>query len=381
MLTNSYTQKPGQAIEYLDNELNDVALGQLLEKTYEQHRLFNGTFEHTYAVEKDVAVLRRTIERSFSQTLSTLTAQQASIFGALGGMTFLPTPPGSFMKLHSLVSTVSMNIPEVSHVMLMYRDLLVWSDLDQDNTRVLYTWWCDFFARKTKVAAEPKYWYGIHDPTRPDAPINTPTVYIKETTCDSASASDALGSADSKPSASSSSAAPSDAATGTEPTFAPHGFVVLQGFGAAMLCLIKPEAIEDRSFYRSLYDLVAPTLKESSLIMGKSLENSENEEFMYIYFNSMNLALKSTVKSRGTELSRETMSTLLDMHEYFVRSGTGIGEIIVKTASDSWIIGKKAESRLLFVLIDQRNKTILDIADDIQALCSRAFKGVFIDTN
>lgn len=365
----------------MDNELNDVALGKLLESTYEHHRLFNGTFEHTLISEnKNVEALRIAVRRSFSQTLLTLSTQQASVFGALGGMTFLPTPPGSFMKLHSLVSTVSMNIPEVSHVLLMHRDLLVWSDLDQDNTRILYSWWTEFLSRKSKVPMEPKFWYGIHDPSKSDSPINTPTVYLKDLFPTFKSAGEAY-----EPSGATSSQPPSSAAAGattaTDATFTPRGFVVLQGYGAACLFLIKPEAIEDRSFYRSLFDLVAPTLRESSLIMAKALETQENDEFMYIYFNTMNLALKSTVKNRGADISRETMSTLLDMHEYFQRSGTALGEILVKTASDSWIIGKKAESRLLFVLIDQRNKTILDIADDIQALCTRAFKGVFVDAS
>lgn len=359
----------------MDNELNDVALGKLLESTYEHHRLFNGTFEHTLNTEdKKVEVLRAIVRRSFSQTLTTLTAQQASVFGALGGMTFLPTPPGSFMKLHSLVSTVTMNIPEVSHVLLMYRDLLVWSDLDQDNTRILYTWWSEFLARKSKVPLEPKFWYGIHDPSKADSPINTPTVYLKDLFPSADPSGDGMNTFAPSP----STATTSDDST-AEPNFASRGFVVLQGYGAACLFLVKPEAIEDRSFYRSLFDLVSPTLKESSMIMAKSLETQENEEFMYIYFNAMNLALKSTIKSRSLEIPRDTMSTLLDMHEYFQRSGTALGEIIVKTASDSWIIGKKAESRLLFVLIDQRHKTILDIADDVQALCSRAFKGVFAD--
>lgn len=361
--------------------MNDVALSKLLEATYEHHRLFNGTFEHTLASSNnDVEALRFTINRSFSQTLVTLTSQKASIFGALGGMNFLPTPPNSFMKLHSLVRTVSMNIPEVSHVLLLYRDLLVWSDLDQDNTRILYSWWCEFLSLKSKIPFDPKFWYGIHDPTKSDSPINTPSVFIKDLSEQPASTGDA-SNLDSTASNSGASNASSSATSTAEPKFTQHGFVVLQGYGVACLFLIKPEAIEDRAFYRNLYDLVAPTLQESSQIMTKAIQSQENEEFMYIYFNSMNLALKSTVKTSSTEIPRDTMSTLLDMHEYFQRSGTALGEILVKTAGGSWIIGKKAESRLLFVLIDNRNKTILDIADDVQALCARAFKGVFIDTN
>jgi hypothetical protein len=322
--------------------LNDVALGKLLAKTYEQHRLFNGTFEHSMSVNNDVVVLRSILDKSFSKILASLTPQGASIFGALSGMTFLPCPPGAFMKLHSLVNTVSMNLSVVSHVVLMFKDMLVWSDLEQDQTRILYQVWCEFFVRK--LTTEPKFSFGVHDPNKNDSPINTPTVFI-----------------------------------GNEPNMEQKGLVVLQGFGVSCLLLIEPSAIFDRAFYKQLFDLVSPVLKESAAIMAKTLESTENDEFLYLYFNSMNLALKSTIKQRGIELPKETMSTLLDMHETFERAGTYQGDVIVKTAAENWIIGKRSESRLLFVLIDQRNKTILDIADDVQAVCAKAFKGVFTE--
>jgi hypothetical protein len=373
--------------------LNDVSLGRLLEKTYDQHRLFNGTFEYTMTVKSDVVVLRKVIVHSFTKILHNLTMQQAGIFGALGGMTFLPCAPGAFMKLHSLVSTVSMNVPEVTQVMLMYRDMLVWSDLDQENTRILYQVWCEYFARKVKVAAEPKFSYGIHDPSKYDSPINTPIVFIKDVDgdCSNKSGSTEEGAASSSvtttssSSSSSSSSEPTSAVANGSSTsngtnsFTPRGMVVLQGYGVACIFLIEPKAVIERSFYRHIYELIAPVLKESSAIMSKALDSSEQEEFLYIYFNSMNLALKSPLRAKGIELSRDTMSTLLDMHEAFTRANTAQGEVIVKTSSDSWIIGKKADSRLLFVLIDQRNKTVLDIADYVQALSARAFKGVFGD--
>jgi hypothetical protein len=380
VLTNSYTQKAGQAIEYSETDLNDIALGCLLQKTYNQHRLFNGTFEHTMRVRSDVAVLRKVVDHSFSKILHNLTMQQAGIFGALSGMTFLPCAPGAFMKLHSLVSTVSMNVPEVTQVMLMYRDMLVWSDLDQENTRILYQVWCEYFARKVQTSSEPKFSYGVLDPSKTDSPINTPMVFIENAEGEALSSSSSSNGADSSSSGKSSASTSSgnDSAQ-DQRRFLQRGLVVLQGYGVACLFLIDPKAITDRSFYRHIFDLISPVMKESAAMMSKALESTEQDEFLYIYFNSMNLALKSPVKARGLELSRDTMSTLLDMNESFIRSGTEHGEVIVKTSADSWIIGKRSESRLLFVLVDQRNKTILDIADYVQAVCARAFKGVFAD--
>lgn len=381
------TQRSGQSAEYSDTDLNDVALSRLLEKTYEQHRLFNGPFESTYQDHKDVSVLRNMLSQSFGKILRNLNASHANIFGALGGMTFLPCSPGTFMKLHTLVSTVSMNVPNVSHVLLLFRDMLVWSDLDQENTQILYKWWCEYFARKAKPPTEPRFSYGVQDASKVDSLLNTPLIYIKDVDPDhpyrplgsegsahqQASESSSAGSAPTNPS--SNKKAEASSAT----TYNKRGLVVLQGYGVTCIFLIDPATVEDRNFYKLIFDLISPALKESSTMMAKALEGSEQEEYMYLYFNSMNLALKSTIKNKSLEIPRETMNTLLDMHESFLRSSTYQGEVIVKTATDSWIIGKRAESRLLFVLIDQRSKSILDVADHVQAICAKAFRGIFYD--
>jgi len=292
------------------------------------------------------------------------------------------------MKLHTLVSTVSMNLPNVSHVLLLFGDMLVWSDLDQENTQILYKWWCEYFARKAKPLAEPRFSYGVHDASKADSLLNTPLVFIKDVDPDrpyrplgsdvNASAAKA-SSASSSFSSSSSSSGENAGNSNSTTTFTKRGLVVLQGFGVTCIFLIDPSTIEDRTFYKQVFDLISPAMKESSNMMSKALEGSEQEEYMYIYFNAMNLALKSTLKNKGFEIPRETMNTLLDMHESFLRSSTYQGEVIVKTASDSWIIGKRAESRLLFVLIDQRSKSILDVADYVQAICAKAFRGIFYD--
>jgi len=42
-------------------------------------------------------------------------------------------------------------------------------------------------------------------------------------------------------------------------------------------------------------------------------------EYRYIYFNQMNLAIKTTIKSKMLELSREVLILLNQMHHDFER--------------------------------------------------------------
>jgi hypothetical protein len=45
-----------------------------------------------------------------------------------------------------------------------------------------------------------------------------------------------------------------------------------------------------------------------------SFTYSYAEEYRYIYFNHMNLALKTSIKRKGLMISRDNMKILNDMH-------------------------------------------------------------------
>ena len=44
-----------------------------------------------------------------------------------------------------------------------------------------------------------------------------------------------------------------------------------------------------------------------------------DEEYRYLYFNHINLALKTSVKDRSVTISRDTMNILNTMHTDFER--------------------------------------------------------------
>ena len=114
----------------------------------------------------------------------------------------------------------------------------------------------------------------------------------------------------------------------------------------------------------------------------------------------MNMALKTTIhEGRPTVLSREIMRLLSDMNEEFVRCVAGtetqpvglfrsspsppadpvdaltipirfgrfqrspesLSEIIVKTANDYWVVGKRSEQREFYVVLLKKDATLLDV--------------------
>lgn len=93
----------------------------------------------------------------------------------------------------------------------------------------------------------------------------------------------------------------------------------------------------------------------------------------------MNLALKSTFKSRGFEISTDIMNILQQLHQDFEKSEERISEILIRPYGDLWIVGKKSDSRNLYVIIEKKNSNIVIINDEVKRLCKNQFQNIFMD--
>jgi len=93
----------------------------------------------------------------------------------------------------------------------------------------------------------------------------------------------------------------------------------------------------------------------------------------------MNLALKTSLKGKGASISKETMKILNDMHSDFERGGSNIAEVMIKPATDGWIVGRKSDQRELFVIYDQKNVNLIEVHEEIRKLSSTYFGNIFID--
>jgi len=106
------------------------------------------------------------------------------------------------------------------------------------------------------------------------------------------------------------------------------------------------------------------------------------EEYRYIYFNHINLALKTSLKEKGAMISRDTMGILNTIHSDFEKSTDNISEVIIRTADDRWIVGRKSEQREFFVIFDNARGTsthLIDINEQVRKLSQTYFNNIFID--
>jgi hypothetical protein len=131
-------RKEGADPEYLDDELNDLAVSALLKRTYNTFKLFNGTLEGLYQQTQDLPKFRESLVNAFAKVIPTLTADDADLFGTMDGIHFLSVNKNVFLQIQSFVNSVESSFDQIKNTVFMFRDHMVWSGLEQEDMRALY---------------------------------------------------------------------------------------------------------------------------------------------------------------------------------------------------------------------------------------------------
>jgi hypothetical protein len=103
-----------------------------------------------------------------------------------------------------------------------------------------------------------------------------------------------------------------------------------------------------------------------------------DEQYRYVYYNHMILALRTSL-TKNTDLSPSTMDLIDGMHADFeecappdsstILSGSfcsssadGLCELLVRTNTEKWIVGRRSEQREFYVIFDNsKNANLGDI--------------------
>lgn len=131
-------RKEGAEPEYLEDELNDLAVSGLLKRTYNTYKIFNGTFEGAWQSVQDLPKFREIIAEGFGRLIPSISADEAELFGTLDGIHFLSVNKNVFLQIQSFVNSVESSFDQIKNTVFMYRDHMVWSGLEQEDMRALY---------------------------------------------------------------------------------------------------------------------------------------------------------------------------------------------------------------------------------------------------
>jgi len=192
----------------------------------------------------------------------------------------------------------------------------------------------------------------------------------------------------------------------------------------------QAETLPPASFYDDLASFVEGNLKKLSKMLNEQTEKIAGLEdsFIFLYFNHMNLALKTTLNTKQARLTMETIKLIRRIHHEFKTTGSwakgatasgpasngveqkdcegesnsvvlqeeqlmslgkprkswrsyGISEMCVKTRSNGWVVGRRATQshREFFVLVDDRaGSSLTDIQEEVEKLTKTYFYNIFI---
>lgn len=86
----------------------------------------------------------------------------------------------------------------------------------------------------------------------------------------------------------------------------------------------------------------------------------------FIYFNKLNLAYKSTVhldnKQNGNiACNKDLLKIMINMNSN-KKKMLPVGETVVKTINDYWVIGKFSNFREFYVVLQQKNASLIEVS-------------------
>ncbi len=172
------------------------------------------------------------------------------------------------------------------------------------------------------------------------------------------------------------------------------------GGAAAARSAAAPSTLPE--FYASLEQHMSGNLKKLAAMLGEQATRSHasDDAFRFLYFNHMNLALKTSLNAKQSPLTMESIKLIRNIHADFKaaattadpslraavqayttaasssaaaatnkrgvlisRSTPEVSEVCVKTAANGWVVGRRATQthREFFVLIDEKVGTLADV--------------------
>ncbi|CAG0918843.1 unnamed protein product, partial [Notodromas monacha] len=382
-------------VDYLPNDVWDNVYQAVLRQAYQMFRLFSGRFativsECPAEFLDPYDYLRQRLDHFLPKYLASLHLSEADVSTLFQGIQFLPLDPHSFLKIHCLVNSVEEVFPGIVRSIFFYDDFLVWSGLEMEDMQVMYRYLTTGLfpsaGRAHEAAgylgpalAAPKGFFmtGPSDLSNADNLGKIPRVIVRD--------------------------------IGKGPDFPPeedpggkygeeHQLIVYRAKDTTICFLFEGSQEMDINLFRKLDAFLGHQLAglsdeitESIRRKSQNTMSSDSVMFKYVYFNAVNCAMKSTMAvdaarkpvptgpvdsfvtgSPPTEVLKFFPQLHQDLH-YFGPNA----EMSVKLHNDYWVVAKKADQREVYIVMSQRNMTLLETSDELNRLFASQFSNIF----
>lgn len=370
---NQQKTRDGQLFtEYYADEIQDHVYQSLLLKCYRMFTLMNGTMQNFVSIKKDGAtLLKKSLSNFFDSYLISFKSSDADLLDIFQGIHFLPLERYSFLKILCFINQIEEKFSYIKYSIFLYNDQLVWSGLEPEDMQVLYQH-LSLCLIPSFIDSELKG--GVYSPSR-ISPMGS-GVHFGRFMTGPKNAEDVSG------------------LSSTPKIFLNSGktcchLIAYRALNATYCLLLDDGTALDLELFKNLDAEIGPQLSSLASEIGeqysKTMAHMNNEQptkFMYMYFNHMNLAEKTTMhsdmKKNGHSLiPSDIMKLFADIYSDLSKM-KDFGEIIGKTLSDCWIVGKMCDERELYVVLQQKNANIVDVNDELKKLSASHFQSIFI---
>ncbi|XP_071874696.1 vacuolar fusion protein CCZ1 isoform X1 [Bombus fervidus] len=342
--------------EYQYDEVSSSVCQSILKQAYVMFRLFMGSFD-TIINEPDcgsITLLKHKLEHFYSRYLMSLKLNNSDILDVFQGLQFLPLDKITFLRVQCFMNLVEAMFSQVKYTAFLYNDQVVWSGLEPEDMQVVY----NYLVSTLLPAHLEKELHEGSMPRNSPSPFTT-AHYGKFVTGPSSINEPSLIGKSPKVYINYS----------TKPVSL---YLVVYRALSATICLFvdsKTSLLID--FFKSLDSFLGPQL--TTLVSSVAEQCAKHvivssESCKYLYFNKLNLAYKSTIHPDNRRCSNvlttpEVLRVITDIYNDTNKLKEA-GEIIIKTMSDYWVVGKLSNLREFFVVIQQKSASIMEIEEN-----------------
>ncbi|TPX54926.1 hypothetical protein PhCBS80983_g05693 [Powellomyces hirtus] len=391
----NFTRGGHKVIEYLEDGLQNSILRNVLIRSWEAFKLFHKGIEHIRKTQS-IEAARRVLEEFYAGFLPRIDFGTLDLLDAFDGIQFASLPKTSYLQVSSLIQLLKSTFPVLQHPILLWHDHLVWNGLaDFETLKPLYTYMTDpetgrvydGIVNQVKHKGEPV--------------IATRRVSLKTAR---SSGRTLLKSARRGGKFSGYLVGPTNPGTvgaielknvflGTTDKVE-HHLIVYQYEEECTLVVPVPVSSPNKAditkgeFYARLATFLDNHLKTLVNVLADGWASARNlgefadQHFRYFYYNSMNLAFKTSIGSyKSTVLTADLVQCLNSMHDTFVgeteRGHNAVNEMCVKSAvTDSWVVGRRSGSRELYLVFPKSDMGLVDVDDEVKKFTMAYFSDI-----
>ncbi|TRY79925.1 hypothetical protein TCAL_07067, partial [Tigriopus californicus] len=379
--------------EYRPDDVHSRVLLAQLKHTYDMFRFFMGGFDAVMmSCSEDVVFFKERCRTFFSKFVPTLKPGQADILDEFQAVQFLSLEPKAFLQVKGFVKQIQDEFASVEQVVFFQQGNLVWSDLQQDDTQLLYHYITSTLLPHAPTHATPNTLEGEGTPRSPF----------------SGHQGRFLSGGPPNPNSS----------TFEEPLVVKvhlqrdqarqeHHLIVYHALNSTV-CLMIPSFQElTHELYRKLDASLGPQMTHMSadlmdvfshaskpaaihpLLSPVSTPLEPSLAVKFVYFNKFNRAMKSTLHIPSPNLQEDPLlqselkKVILDLSDLIGSANDrALGmplEYYVKMSSDQWVIGKAADQRQVYIVITAKCANLMDASEEVgrMILKTLAVRGSF----